>query len=179
MKRILIILVLILIALSFLFYSLSQADTVQLAWDPMDDVDGYRIYQREKDREYNYRQPSCDTQVNTCTVEGLSPGTEYFFVARAYAGNDESGDSNEVLHAAEIREIGSPLMVSVSHMAGQINEILVILKGEEEFTGVYCGNPVSLIYHEDSHWCGDGGIEFGTPEEAEQQGYRKCEVCKP
>lgn len=70
---------------------------VTLQWDANDPIpDGYRIFQRLEDEEYNYTAPAWDGTDTTCVIQNLEPGNTYFFVVRAYQNGDESGDSNEV-----------------------------------------------------------------------------------
>ncbi|MDA8137038.1 MAG: hypothetical protein M0036_00180 [Desulfobacteraceae bacterium] len=41
----------------------------------------------------------------------------------------------------------------------------------------FCGNPVSRIYHAQSHWCGAEAAHFETRQAAEAAGYRACGIC--
>lgn len=76
--------------------SITEAAEVTLAWDENDPVpEGYRVFVREEGYTYNYDLPlwgGSDTQV-TLTVDC---GTTWYFVVRAYEGNLESADSEEV-----------------------------------------------------------------------------------
>jgi hypothetical protein len=84
--------------------TIAQAAQVHLAWDPNDPApDGYRVYARTQGQNYDYTspvwpQPGGDPTQTTCTIDNLVGGASYYFVVRAYAGTDESGDSNEVNH---------------------------------------------------------------------------------
>lgn len=83
--------------LVLVFIYTARAAEVMLKWDANDPTpDGYRIFQRVAGADYDYTTPVCDTQETQCTVNALIPATLYYFVARAYMGEDESGDSNEV-----------------------------------------------------------------------------------
>jgi hypothetical protein len=78
-------------------YSIPQTAEVTLAWDPNDPApDGYRIYQRMEGNSYNYSEPSWTGPGNTGTVYNLKLDTTYYFVVRAFDGELESSDSEEV-----------------------------------------------------------------------------------
>ena len=55
---------------------------------------------RESGAGYDYANPIWDSinkaQTTTCTLIGLTEGTTYHFVVRAYDGDLESADSEEV-----------------------------------------------------------------------------------
>jgi len=96
------------------FASLAMADAqVTLAWDPNEPApDGYLLYQRVEGASYDYTAPATvyapgesapivgpiPQNLTTVEVHGLTPGTTYHFVVRAFVGQDMSGDSNEVEH---------------------------------------------------------------------------------
>jgi hypothetical protein len=80
----------------FLTSAPSIAATVSLAWDANDtSVDGYLLFMRPENGAYDYACPVWSGIDTACTIEELSSGT-YYFVVRAYSGDAESGDSNEV-----------------------------------------------------------------------------------
>lgn len=107
-NRILILLFIVAL-LFFLFFFVTKpravmADEVTLSWDANDSTpDGYLIYQRIDGSEYDYTTAVCDTVETTCTISDLSPGIQYYFVARAYVGENTSADSNEVGYVPEIQ----------------------------------------------------------------------------
>lgn len=97
----------------FLFSSV-QAKDVTLAWDPNNPApDGYRLYQRVDDGTYVYGTPvtwpeypdgNIPANVTQITITGLgvpNQVTTYYWVVRAYVGDDTSGDSNEVFLAVD------------------------------------------------------------------------------
>ena len=72
---------------------------ITLAWDANSepDLEGYRLYARQADRDYNYTSPACDGSDTSCTIYDLAETVEHCFVVRAYdADGNESSDSNEV-----------------------------------------------------------------------------------
>ena len=82
---------------SILIYpSIALADDVTLAWDASSGADGYRLFSREQGQSYNFSSPDWEGTATTGTVTGLTQGTTYYFVVRAYNADGESGDSNEV-----------------------------------------------------------------------------------
>lgn len=89
-----------LLVFSILFFrpALSPAAQVMLALSPGSaQTESYRVYQRVQGQAYDYTGPVWSGQATSCTIEGLSDGVTYFFVARAYAGQFESANSNEVM----------------------------------------------------------------------------------
>jgi hypothetical protein len=71
---------------------------VTLQWDPNDPApDGYRLYCRMEGQAYDYGDYIDAGESTTSTVTGLDEETTYYFVVRAYVGDDVSGDSNEVV----------------------------------------------------------------------------------
>ena len=81
----------------FLTPTLLIAAQATLAWDPNDPApEGYCIYQRTEGAAYDYSQPCWTGADTTGTVHDLADDTTYYFVVRAYAGAEESADSNEV-----------------------------------------------------------------------------------
>ncbi len=75
------------------------AAQVTLAWDANDPApDGYHVFLRETGQSYDYNNPAWSGGETTCTLTDLTDNSQYYFVVRAYVGNDESGDSNEVEH---------------------------------------------------------------------------------
>jgi hypothetical protein len=92
------------IGLSFPMHA--RATEVTLAWDDNNPiVDGYQIFQRAEGQAYDFSRPAWPTDgrdhsQNSCTIADLTPGVQYYFVVRAYAGKDQSAVSNEVTFVA-------------------------------------------------------------------------------
>lgn len=87
------------LALPLLAATVSQAAQVTLQWDAVPDanVAGYRVFSRIQNKGYDYATPAWQGADSVCTIAGLSDGTSYYFVVRAFDRSDnESGDSNEV-----------------------------------------------------------------------------------
>jgi hypothetical protein len=93
-----------------------RADQVTLQVDPSDGaVDGYRFFMRRQGQSYDYDRPAKTRTGGICTIAGLEPGVTYYFVARAFKGDDESGDSNEVKYLAVDRRPAKPTGIGLSN----------------------------------------------------------------
>lgn len=103
---------LLLIAMIVLSVRAASAKDVTLQWDANDPApEGYRLFVRTTsegtDSNYttsyshdrSYQATSSQVQL---TVHNLVNGVEYAFVCRAYQGDIESGDSNEVIYRIPI-----------------------------------------------------------------------------
>ena len=78
-------------------YTVPQTAEVTLSWDPNDPTpEGYRIFQRMEGQSYDYSQPCWTGSDTQGTVYNLDWDTTYYFVVRAYEGDLESADSEEV-----------------------------------------------------------------------------------
>jgi len=79
----------------------SKVGAVALRWDPMtaERVDAYRIYVGEDPENFLY---TLDTNRATAaaTVEGLNPGSTYFFAVTALQGDRESSEKSEVVQGS-------------------------------------------------------------------------------
>ena len=70
---------------------------VTLRWDAnLPAPEGYRVFAREGSQSYDYSNPIWQNNLTTCTLTGLTEGTTYHFVVRAFDGSLESADSEEV-----------------------------------------------------------------------------------
>jgi len=79
--------------------TLALAANVTLKWDANDpEPEGYRVFVREDGASYNYSAPLWEDNLTECTLIGLTDGTTYHFVVRAYDGALESADSEEVTY---------------------------------------------------------------------------------
>lgn len=91
------------------FPAISQAACeATLEWDPSSPVvEGFYVFGREEGQNYDYDQPwwQGDHTFNSCTIDGLDEDKTYFFVIRAYSGDEVSPDSNEVLYSYESQSI--------------------------------------------------------------------------
>lgn len=97
-----ILITLICCCLSMVFFTLAQASDVTLAWDPNDPApDGYRLFMRQDGQVYDYSSPAWQGTDTQATLSDLSEGVTYAFVCRAFVGDQESGDSNEVVYTIE------------------------------------------------------------------------------
>jgi hypothetical protein len=74
---------------------------VTLSWDAnVPAPEGYRVFAREGSGSYDYNNPLrtvlTTANITECTLIGLTEGTTYHFVVRAFDGDLESADSEEV-----------------------------------------------------------------------------------
>ncbi len=62
-----------------------------------DQIEGYYVFGREEGQEYDYDEPwwQGDATFGECTIDELEEDKTYFFVIRAYIGDNVSADSNE------------------------------------------------------------------------------------
>ena len=71
----------------------SFAGPLKLAWDPVANATGYRLYYGTSSGNYS---SSVDAQNQTIvTVSGLTDGARYYFAVKAYNGSTTSNFSNE------------------------------------------------------------------------------------
>jgi len=79
--------------------SAAHAIQVTLAWDPpaTGTPDGYQLFYRLQNQNYDYSNPDWQGSTTTCTVSNLQDIRTYF-VVRAYNAAGESGDSNEAIY---------------------------------------------------------------------------------
>ena len=90
----------LILALLIIIPSIAQADCqVTLQWDANNPTpEGYQVFGREEGQNYDYDIPwwQGDQTFTQCTIDGLDETKTYFFVVRAYEGDEVSVDSNEV-----------------------------------------------------------------------------------
>ena len=78
---------------------------VTLRWDANDPAPaGYRVFVREAGSSYDYDHPIWEKSLTTCTLTGLTEGITYYFVVRAYEGELESVDSEEVSYTPPVAD---------------------------------------------------------------------------
>jgi chitinase len=107
--RAMIPLLLVVLLVSFILMSIpinALASRVTLAWDVKNQTqDGFQVFKRTANQAYDYTNPAWPTDGNnrtqtSCTISDLTEGVKYYFVVRAYAGSNQSADSNEVTYMA-------------------------------------------------------------------------------
>jgi hypothetical protein len=84
---------------SFAFPTVSYAlGQVTLQWHNSTSCEGYYVFGREDGQDYNYTAPWWlgDNSFSACTFDNLEEGKTYYFVIRAFLGDNVSTDSNEV-----------------------------------------------------------------------------------
>lgn len=91
-----------LIIILLLLSTACSAATVTLTWDLNDPApDGYRVFVRPEGGSYNYDAVLWEGDLPPATVS-VDDGATWVFVCRAYAGENESADSNEVSYDATV-----------------------------------------------------------------------------
>jgi hypothetical protein len=90
---------------------------VNLEWDPSPGADGYKVFSREEGQPYDYGVPDWEGSETTCTIFNLNDNTTYHFVARAYNGQGDSGDSNEATYSPPTISL-TPAVLSPSVTVG-------------------------------------------------------------
>ena len=79
--------------------------SVSLRWDANSPApEGYRVFAREAGASYDYAHPIWENSLTTCTLTGLTEGVTYYFVVRAFEGDLESVDSEEVSYTAPLSD---------------------------------------------------------------------------
>lgn len=96
---------------SFMVLVLVLASTtaaVTLEWEPNGpDPEGYRLFRRLDGLDYDYSKPLVQMSGTRYQDTTTQPGETYFYVVRAYVGQNESSNSNEVSYTQPL-PIGSP-----------------------------------------------------------------------
>ena len=109
---ILIVVAVILAMLSHLAV-LAYGSSVRISWDPNDPApEGYRVFRRGAGQSYDYSAPAWQGPESPATIDAPPFGVTHYYVVRAYDGDLESIDSDEVSYtmtivpAPEITHIG-------------------------------------------------------------------------
>lgn len=114
--------VLIVFALAFVFRA--YGEQIELKWDPVETAEGYYIFQSQKDSTFHYDIPVVTDQfpdgkipqnvtslvVDLTGIDGQD--TRYRFVARAFRGDEQSADSNEVSYV--VSRVAPPAATELS-----------------------------------------------------------------
>lgn len=97
------------VCISIVFFNTTFAHSyasVSLRWDPNNPApEGYRVFAREAGDSYDYAHPIWENSLTTCTLTGLTEGVTYYFVVRAFEGDLESVDSEEVSYTPPLSDI--------------------------------------------------------------------------
>ena len=83
---------------------------VTFRWDANNPApEGYQLYGREEGQDYDDDDPwwQGDSTFTQCTIDRLSENKTYFFVVRAFIGDEVSSDSNEVRYSCGYKDNGS------------------------------------------------------------------------
>ncbi|BBO75034.1 hypothetical protein DSCW_24510 [Desulfosarcina widdelii] len=132
-SRVEILSALIVPAIIFFTALYSMAADVTLAWDANDpEPEGYRVFVRESGASYNYANPIWESDAaseTTCTLIGLTEGTTYYFVVRAYEGDLESADSEEVSYTPAAAAVNQAPVAEAGGSQSVYEEAAITLDG--------------------------------------------------
>jgi hypothetical protein len=79
------------------FAIIQYTGQVRLSWDANAPApEGYRVYQRIAGQAYDYSEPVWQGPETYAVINGPAFGVTHYYVVRAYDGELESIDSNEV-----------------------------------------------------------------------------------
>jgi len=122
------------IAAVLLSTTLALGANVTLQWDPNDPTpEGYRVFARESGAGYDYANPIWESSqydtTSTCNLIGLTEGTTYYFVVRAYEGDLESADSEEVSYTPAAAAVNQAPVAEAGSNQSVYEEAAVALDG--------------------------------------------------
>ena len=102
-----------LIALSIILSIFSYAyGALVVSWDANNpEPEGYRLFQREENQDYDYSLPVWDGPDTSAEIDCPPFGDTYYYVVRAYMGNSESDDSEEV--SFTMKTVQSPTITHI------------------------------------------------------------------
>ncbi|BBO78132.1 hypothetical protein DSCW_55490 [Desulfosarcina widdelii] len=119
-------------------YTVPQTAEVTISWDPNDPTpEGYRIFQRTEGESYEYSQPCWTGSDTQGTVYNLDWNTTYYFVVRAYEGDLESADSEEVSYQTPVSETTTYTITAAAGNNGSISpsgSVAVAEDADQTFT---------------------------------------------
>jgi hypothetical protein len=128
------LLLVLIVAFTTLFYTAVFAANITLQWDPNNPApEGYRVFARQEGQSYNYSTPIWENNQTTCTLTGLVEGTAYYFVVRAFDGNLESADSQEVSYTPPVASTNQPPIADAGINQTLYEGTSVTLNGSDSF----------------------------------------------
>ena len=91
---------------------LAYGASVKISWDPNDPApEGYRVYRRIEGQAYDYSAPVWEGPETAAVIDGPDFGITHYYVVRAYDGDLESIDSDEV--SFTIKSVTAPAIIHI------------------------------------------------------------------
>lgn len=191
MKKTLLIIWALLLA-AFWVAAICEAGEVTLQWDAnSENVDGYRLFWRIEGTTYDYERSVLpdNFQATTYTIKNLIPSATYYFVARAYRGENESGDSNEVTFVVPpvLYICRGCLLTATGERPSTITEGTYLIEGypgllahirpvpEDNDSPAYSVNSTRTIYHLPG--CRYYNPDRGIADPVDCPTCRPCKIC--
>ena len=118
-----------------------------LRWDANNPApEGYRVFARQSGQRYHYTRPIWESNQTTCTLIGLNQGVTYHFVVRAFDGNLESADSQEVSCVANAPISNQKPSVDPGQNQTVYEKVMVILDGSGSIRTDVDGDNVPDVF---------------------------------
>ena len=100
--------------------TVATAASVNLNWTPNNPApEGYRVFSRKSDQQFDYNSPIWEGSESACTIDGLDDQAEYYFVIQPFDGTEVGDFSSEIHYVTPavndsqgaMEEEGSPLQM--------------------------------------------------------------------
>jgi hypothetical protein len=116
----------------------AQADQLTFQLDEVDDKAEYqRLFLRMEDQDYDYSDWVYEGSNQQVTIENLEPGVRYNMVARSYAADIQSANSNEVSFILPEGDRTQEAKVWIEAEDGDISSPMQIENGDADSSGAF------------------------------------------
>jgi hypothetical protein len=146
MKKLMYVMAMVMIA------GVALAGDVSLRWDENDPIpEGYRVFVREISHAvYDYDFPAWEGQETECVIDRLEEGVSYAFIVRAFDGELESEDSDEVYWTssskAPVSEVVEEDFEDELEEFEELEELEELVENETPYSGGQGGCFISSIF---------------------------------